>query len=467
VNQSPPLLLAFYGDDFSGSTDAMESLALSGIRTVLFLEPPTPATLARYEGVRAVGLAGVSRSLARGQMDRELPAAFSALAELQPPLVHYKVCSTFDSSPDIGSIGRAIEIGREVFACDVVPLVVGAPVLGRYCVFGNLFARSGLDSPVYRLDRHPTMSRHPITPMHESDLREVLARQTDCRVGLVDLSHLASGIDACRRQTQELIRDRAEVILIDTSAEEQLPVIGRLVWEMATQGDRRDSLFTVGSSGLGYALTAHWRECGLLNGATFGHRRVPPERIAVVSGSCSPVTDRQIEFAVEHGFTEIALDPVALLEPDAAKSSAGDAVHGALVNLEAGKSVILHTSRGPDDPRIAAVREVLGRRSGAPSTAECLGSQLGRILRELIERSGLRRVAVTGGDTGGYVARQLGVEGLELVAPVAPGSPLCRIHAAKGHEAMYGKEIAFKGGQVGLPDYLVRVRDGHGGGPRI
>jgi uncharacterized protein YgbK (DUF1537 family) len=36
------LLLAFYGDDFTGSTDAMEALAISGYRTVLFLEPPTP-----------------------------------------------------------------------------------------------------------------------------------------------------------------------------------------------------------------------------------------------------------------------------------------------------------------------------------------------------------------------------------------------------------------------------------------
>src|SRR5438128_2107429 len=37
-----PLLLSFYGDDFTGSTDALESLARCGIRTVLFTDPPTP-----------------------------------------------------------------------------------------------------------------------------------------------------------------------------------------------------------------------------------------------------------------------------------------------------------------------------------------------------------------------------------------------------------------------------------------
>ena len=84
---------------------------------------------------------------------------FAAFGRLGPKFVHYKVCSTFDSSPRIGSIGRAIDIGCRVFQNRFVPLVVGAPVLQRFCVFGNLFARSGLDSPAYRLDRHPTMRR--------------------------------------------------------------------------------------------------------------------------------------------------------------------------------------------------------------------------------------------------------------------------------------------------------------------
>lgn len=120
-------------------------------------------------------------------MDTELGESFQALRALRPRLVHYKVCSTFDSSPQIGSIGRAMEIGARVFGSPVVPLQVGAPVLGRYCVFGHLFARSGLDSDPYRLDRHPTMSRHPITPMTESDLRLHLAPQTRLRIGLLDI----------------------------------------------------------------------------------------------------------------------------------------------------------------------------------------------------------------------------------------------------------------------------------------
>jgi 3-oxoisoapionate kinase len=65
----------------------------------------------------------------------------------------------------------------------VTPLVVGAPQLKRYTAFGHLFA--GYQGQTYRIDRHPVMSRHPVTPMDEADLRIHLARQTDLPVDLV------------------------------------------------------------------------------------------------------------------------------------------------------------------------------------------------------------------------------------------------------------------------------------------
>ena len=70
------------------------------------------------------------------------------------------------------------------------PLAVGLPLLGRYVAFGNLFALSGLDTEPFRLDRHPTMSRHPVTPMNESDLRVILTGQTALPVELLDVLKL-------------------------------------------------------------------------------------------------------------------------------------------------------------------------------------------------------------------------------------------------------------------------------------
>ena len=243
------LLLAFYGDDFTGSNDAMESLARLGIRTILFVEPPGPEQLRRFEGIQAVGVAGVSRSLPTAEMDAELLPVFKRFRELNAPVFHYKVCSTFDSSPEIGSIGHAIDLGQETFASPFVPLLVGVPELWRYCVFGNLFARSGPESDVYRLDRHPTMRYHPTTPMTESDLRLHLSRQTAKKIGLFDILQVAAPKGEVEERFAELLGSSPEIVLFDVLYEEQLSIIGRLIWEHANQGDA--PLFVVGSSGMG------------------------------------------------------------------------------------------------------------------------------------------------------------------------------------------------------------------------
>ena len=144
------LKLAFYGDDFTGSTDVMESLALMGIPTVLFIEPPTIGIIKNFDfknklfanqQPQVAGVAGISRSFSPQQLQHNLPAIFKKIAEWNAAYFHYKICSTFDSSPQTGSIGLAIDIAANYFESRFIPLMVGMPRLNRFVVFGNLFAR--------------------------------------------------------------------------------------------------------------------------------------------------------------------------------------------------------------------------------------------------------------------------------------------------------------------------------------
>ncbi|WP_163140103.1 four-carbon acid sugar kinase family protein, partial [Arhodomonas sp. KWT] len=249
-------LLAYYGDDFTGSTDVMEALSVNGVPTVLFLRRPTAAELARFPEARAVGIAGISRAKSPAWMDEHLPGIFAGLRALGAPLVHYKICSTFDSAPEIGSIGRAIDIGARVLGTRQTPVVVGAPVLRRYQAFGNLFATVGDET--YRIDRHPTMSCHPVTPMTEGDLRRHLARQTDKPVALMDVLALWSEDYPARHRA--LLDGDAGVLLYDVLDDVTQRRTGELLWRDVTDG--ADSRFCVGSSGVEYALIAHWRASG-------------------------------------------------------------------------------------------------------------------------------------------------------------------------------------------------------------
>jgi 3-oxoisoapionate kinase len=415
----------------------LESLTRGGVATVLFTEPPDAEMLSRYPHVRAIGVAGNSRTMSPQAMDAQLPAAFESLRGLAPDFVHYKVCSTFDSSPTIGSIGRAIDIGQRVFGNRVVPLIVGAPALERFCVFGNLFARSGLDSDVFRLDRHPTMGKHPVTPMNEADLRVHLSHQTERPMELVDVVALERAPDeALARAT----RTGGSVVLFDVLTEGHLARIGRLMCEEQAREGR--PLFVAGSSGVENALVQHWTATGRVVPSTASPACGPVEQVFAVSGSCSPVTERQIAWALAHGFAEVPLDTVRLLQSSSLDAEIDSVVRRAASELAAGRSVIVHSSRGPEDDRIFATRQL----AAADLTAERLGGILGRILRGVLRLRRVERVAVTGGDTSGYVARAAGIEALEMAGPLAPGAPLCI--ARSRHTEVDGIQFTFKGGQI-------------------
>lgn len=450
----PELLLTFYGDDFTGSTDAMEALCNAGVSTVLFVDPPTPDRLERFPHARAVGVTGLSRAMTPREMEDHLPGVFRSLKALRAPLTHYKVCSTFDSSPEIGSIGRAIDLGQQIFQGAFVPLIVGAPALGRYVAFGNLFARSSLGTEPFRIDRHPTMSRHPITPMTEADLRIHLSRQTDRRIALFDLNALRGEESDVRERFRETMASNPEVVLFDTLTEADVERAGALVWSWAKG---RGPLFGAGSSGFEYALTAHWRAEGLVSPR---EGIAPPgevSRLAVFSGSCSPVTENQIAWALAAGFDEIEIQTERLVDPRQSASEIERVARDACMFLNGGRSVVAHLAKGPDDQRIAKTIDALQDQGYEPDairniSGRFLGGALGRILRSVVEEAGLRRVAVTGGDTSGYVAREMGIEALEMAGRMAPGVPLCRVNSDR--REIDGLEIAFKGGQLGWPDFF-------------
>ncbi len=178
--------------------------------------------------------------------------------------------------------------------------------MGRYQSFGHLFAMAG--GTGFRLDRHPTMARHPSTPMDEADLGRHLARQTERRVGLVDFVAMKRGeadarLDAARAEGMEIVS-------LDVLDHETLIEAGRLIWERGGV-----PAFALGSQGVEAALVAYWREAGLLATDAAPPPPGPVARIACVSGSVSPVTAGQIAHALENGFAGIRLDARLVVDP--------------------------------------------------------------------------------------------------------------------------------------------------------
>jgi uncharacterized protein YgbK (DUF1537 family) len=438
-------LLAWYGDDFTGSTDALEALASNGIRSVLFLQQPDEPSLSRFHDYQAFGLAGSSRSESPEWMDANLPRVFEWLRSLETPLCHYKVCSTFDSSPEIGNIGRAIETGRRVFESRCVPVLVGVPSLRRYVVFGNLFATA--DGHTWRIDRHPTMSRHPVTPMHEADLLLHLRHQTDLPARLFHILDLSSA-DSDQRYGQQA--SKPGILVLDTLDQVSLLNAGRLLWN-----GRAERRFVTGSSGVEYGLTEWWRSAGVIGPQPARAVAPPVGRVLVVSGSCSPTTERQIAAASRNGFYSVRVDAMALATGQDHDKVVTDAICASTQALANGRSVVLFTAAGPSDT------VPIEHNNAGTAFRRGLAEQTGKLLCAVLDRSGVSRVVVAGGDTSSHAGKQLDIDALTYAAPLAPGAPICR--AWSRNRDRDGLEIVFKGGQCGDENFFSAARQGQQG----
>jgi len=451
------ILLAFYGDDFTGTTATAEALTETGTPTVIFTQPPTVSFLAEhFPQVKAVGVAGTARTLAVDKLEDALTPVFETLKEYHAPVFLYKVCSTFDSSENIGSIGRAIEIGKEVFSPDFVPILPAAPKLGRFTVFGHHFAALG-QGETYRLDRHPSMAHHPVTPMQESELRLHLARQTELKSGLINLFVLDKGMDHVQALLDRFIAESIPVVFFDCLYEQHLMLACEVIWQRARS---EKPVFFVGSQELGYGLGRAWQKAGLLLASqvdSADKRASDKGSLFVLSGSCATVTGEQILWAIENGFLDIEIRPWKLLDPADKPLEQEQVIEASLSALQEGHSLVVHTAIGPNDSRIGLTKEKAKELSLTYETAnEILGDALGEIALKILQVSNPRRFVVAGGDTAGRIQKHLSIQALQVAKPIGIAAPLCYVYSSEPRAN--GLEMAFKGGQIGSVDYFGKAQ---------
>ena len=416
----PGLKLAWYGDDFTGASDTLATLAEAGLKARLFLDVPTPAQLREAGELDAIGIAGAARTMAPGAMREALAPVARFFAGCGAPVLHYKCCSTFDSAPHVGSLGEAVRVFGDALGGGPALIVGGQPSLGRYCAFGQLFAAAETGGPVVRIDRHPTMRRHPVTPMDEADLRLHLQRQGLAPIELLDL-RAHEHDDALDAAFDTLYAAAPQAVLMDVVRESQLGSIGRLLWRRAQTAPQ----LCVGASSVAQALIDHW---GLPRRRHDG--RVAPARgpLLVLAGSLSPLTARQV--AAARSYLRVPLDAQRLARGDAAhiRQTIDELVRA----LQAGRHVLAHTT--PLDA------------PGGVAHGD-LAAQCGRLLRSVLMEAPVSRLGVAGGDTSSHALQALAPTSLEWLGRPAPGVALCRAHA----EAPWldGTEVMLKGGQMG------------------
>ncbi|KAB2849711.1 MAG: four-carbon acid sugar kinase family protein [Hyphomicrobiaceae bacterium] len=417
------MLLGCIADDLTGATDLALALTRGGMRTVQVMG--VPEGLSGLDGADAVVVALKSRTNPSAQAVAWSLAAADRLLAAGARQLFFKYCSTFDST-DKGNIGPVAEALLAKTGAEIAIATPAFPTNGRTVYLGHLFVG---DVPL----AESPMRDHPLTPMRDSNLVRVLARQTRLKTGLVPYPAVDEGADTIGQAFARASSKGERLLIADALTDRHLYEIGGAV--------ARHKLVT-GGSGVAIGLPRNFIESGQMQARPAPRTIAAPKgRMAIIAGSCSEATRGQVRAAIAAGIPALAVDPIKI---HAKATSADDMLRWAFAQPE-GRPILVYSSADP--AVVKGVQDELGReKAGA-----LVEKELAALAKGLVEK-GVSKLIVAGGETSGAVVGVLGVAALEIGPEIDPGVPWTR---AIGHDLV----LALKSGNFGAPDFFLKAWD--------
>lgn len=416
------LKLGCIADDFTGATDLANNLVRAGMRVIQAMGVPDAGVA---DDADAVVIALKSRTVPAAEAVAWSLAALRWLRAQGAQQIYFKYCSTFDSTA-AGNIGPVTEALMDALGTVFTIATPAFPDNHRTVFKGHLFVGDLLLSD-------SGMKDHPLTPMTDANLVRVLQAQVRRKVGLVDYQAVAAGDAAVTQRMQALQAEGVGIAIVDAVSNGDLMRLGLALKGMP--------LVTAGS-GVAIGLAQNF---GIEPSSTAAE--LPPARgfSAIVSGSCSEATNRQVAAFIAAGGAAWALDPLAVAADPA--QAVATALQWARPLLDRGP-VLVHSTAGPSAVR--AVQE----RLGASAAGELVEHALAAIAGGLVAL-GVGRLVVAGGETSGACVQKLGITQMKIGPQIAPGVPWC--HAACAAAGPEGLHIALKSGNFGQDDFFSKA----------
>jgi uncharacterized protein YgbK (DUF1537 family) len=419
------MILGVIADDFTGATDVASMLVRAGLRTVQTIGVPQDGIAPEMAGADAVVVALKSRTTPAAEAVADSLAALRWLQAAGARQFYFKVCSTFDSTPE-GNIGPVADALMQALDTDQTLVCPAFPENGRTVFRGHLFVGDELLSD-------SGMRHHPLTPMTDSNLVRWLQRQSPRRVGLLRHDVVARGAAAVTERLAALRADGVAHVVADA--------VDNAALRTLAEGAAHLPLWVAGSGlalGLpavlaargGVTLDAHAADLDALTG-----------RGAVLAGSCSTATQGQVAHWIAAGRPALRIDPLALArgEPVAAQALAW-----ALAQADA--PLVYATA---DAATLAQTQATLG----VAEAGALVEHALAHVARGLAD-AGTQRLVVAGGETSGAVVQALDVHTLRIGAAICPGVPWTQAVRAAGQAPL---QLALKSGNFGGPAFFTEA----------
>jgi 3-dehydrotetronate 4-kinase len=412
------ILLGCIADDFTGATDLANNLVRNGMRAVQTIGVPAGPLDVEAD---CVVVALKSRTTPPADAVKESLAALRWLQAQGAQQIYFKYCSTFDSTAQ-GNIGPVAEALMDALDAPFTIATPAFPDNQRTVFKGYLFVGDVLLS-------ESGMRDHPLTPMRDANLVRVLQAQCRRKVGLIDYRTVAQGEAAIRQRIAALQADGVAIAIVDATSNDDLLRLGPALKDLP--------LVTAGS-GVAIALPANF---GIAPSEAASRLPAADGLQAVLSGSCSQATNRQVQAFIAGGRPAYAVDPLRIARGE---DVAAQALAWARPLLGAAPVLVYSTA----DP--GAVQAVQGQ-LGTEQAGALVERTLAQIAAGLVD-AGVRQLIVAGGETAGACVQALGVQQLRIGGQIDPGVPWCWGRDAQGRHL----HLALKSGNFGTDDFFAK-----------
>ncbi|MBS0883611.1 four-carbon acid sugar kinase family protein [Pantoea sp. JGM49] len=412
--------LGVIADDFTGATDIASFLVQNGLPTIQFNGVPQG-----HDDVsaQAIVISLKSRSCPAQQAIDQSLAALAWLQQQGCDRFYFKYCSTFDST-EHGNIGPVTDALLAALGETQTVISPSLPVNGRTVYQGYLFVADQLLS-------ESGMRHHPVTPMTDSNLVRLMTRQAKGQAAVINAAQLDKGAEAVRKQLGELKAQGINYVVLDALNEQHL----------LTQGEAlKETVLVTGGSGLAIGIARAWAT-QQQNSDAEQAGRPQGERAVVISGSCSQMTNRQVQ-----AYRQQAPSHEVLVERclDDAEGYAQELCDWIAANNQQPLAPLLFATA--DAQQLQAIQQ----QYGAARSSEAVEHLFAAVTRELKSR-GWQRFIVAGGETSGVVAQSLGVTAFHIGPMISPGVPWVR-------DIQQPLSLALKSGNFGDEQFFARAQ---------
>ena len=404
-------------DDLSGACDTAVQFRKFGYRTLVLNR--TDRAHALFDRYDVIALATNTRDLTPDGARKSILKLCPFFSDIKGATFYKKIDSTWR-----GNIGSELEVLLKQLQLGFALICSAFPENMRIGLGGYLLVDGQL------LHRMP-MAKDTASPIAEGYLPTLLSRQTDLPVEYLPLRLIERGDDAIERFIAEKVRKGPCLFIADATEQSHLDTIAEI-----SSASLPPFIFA-GSAGLASAICRRSRR--MIRKSSFS--------VLTVVGSIHPKNNVQIEKLIRTYRIQERYIPLEVLihaEPKQPLRAFSAEAAGILAK---GEDLVIRTYPHNVNIESSVSKDSLRGRTRT-DLADTIAGGLQRFVMDILEKTAVGGIMVTGGATALKLLEGLQGEGIEVHREIEPGVPFGRIVGGDFN----GMKIITKAGGFGSPE---------------